>query len=342
MHNEQLTIRYSPPKIFLWTKPIFQKAFVGSKMKRLAVLIPAFNESRRVESVITGLHSIQSGLSSAGVQVVLVLIDDGSWDNTFEIFATKLNEEALTAKLIGFNRNFGKDSALIAGMEEIEADFYVIVDADGQTPFSLVPEMYRHIEENQVEVIYAVKEQEPYHWLRRSLTAIFFFVARKLGIRELKKGSSDFMLFSRLVRDRLLLMQENGIVVRNLVRWLGMASAEIIFKPGVSDVTTFTFKKLFMLGVRSIISFSHILRINFFIALGYWIFSFFYGILILYNKFTGRIVVGLSTMTLLTLISFGLMFFMIAIIGEYLIILFDEVKKRPRYLIDRVSDISGK
>ena len=134
-------------------------------------------------------------------------------------------------------------------------------------------------------------------------------------------------------------MQENGIVVRNLVRWLGMASLEITFKPGESDVTTYTFKKLFMLGLRSIISFSHILRINFFIALGYWIFSFFYGSLILYNKFTGRIVVGLSTTTLLTLISFGLMFFMIAIIGEYLIILFEELKKRPRFFIDRIRDI---
>jgi dolichol-phosphate mannosyltransferase len=295
-----------------------------------------------VDTVIAGLRRIQSALPSAEIQVVLVLIDDGSRDNTYELFAKRLNQEAITAKLIKFGRNFGKDSAVFAGMQEMEADFYVIVDADGQTPYSLVPDMYRRREEEKVDVVYAVKEQEPYQWLRRSLTSIFFFVARKLGIRELKKGSSDFMLFSRSVRDRLLLMQENGIVVRNLVRWLGMASTEIIFKPGESNVTAFTFKKLFMLGVRSIISFSHVLRINFFIAMGYWIFSFFYAILILYNKFTGRIVVGLSTMTLLTLLSFGLMFFMIAIIGEYLIILFEEVKKRPRFLIVETTDIKEK
>jgi len=311
-------------------------------MKRLAVLVPALNESRRVDTVIAGMRAIQSSLPSAQVHVILVLIDDGSWDDTFGIFAKKLSDEAIAAKLIRFSRNFGKDSAVIAGMQEVDADFYVIVDADGQTPFSLVPEMYHIVKEEKVEVIYAVKEQEPYHWLRRFLTGSFFFLARKLGIRELKKGSSDFMLFSRLVRDRILLMQESGVVVRNLVRWLGMASREVIFKPGESTVTTFTFKKLFLMGIKTIISFSHVLRINFFIALGYWIFSFFYGILILYNKFTGRIVVGLSTMTLLTLLSFGLMFFMIAIIGEYLIILFDEMKKRPRFFIDRTSDIKGK
>jgi glycosyltransferase involved in cell wall biosynthesis len=311
-------------------------------MKRLAVLIPALNESKRVQTVISGLRGIQAALPAREVQVVLVLIDDGSRDGTFDIFAEKLRSEKIAAKLIRFDRNFGKDNAVMAGIQETEADFYVIVDADGQTPFSLVPEMFKCIATENVEIIYAVKEQEPYHWFRRSLTALFFSLARKLGIRELKKGSSDFMLFSRSVRDRLLQMREKGIVVRNLVRWLGMASQEIAFKPGKSDVTTFTFKKLFLLGVRSIISFSHILRINFFVALGYWIFSFFYAILILYNKFTGRIVVGLSTMTLLTLISFGLMFFMIAIIGEYLIILFEEVKKRPRYFIERIVDIEGK
>jgi polyisoprenyl-phosphate glycosyltransferase len=311
-------------------------------MKRIAILVPAYNESRRVETVISGLRSIQSALPSADVRIVLVLIDDGSWDNTFEIFAEKLAEGAIAAKLIRLNRNFGKDSAIYAGLQEMEADFYVIVDADGQTPFLLIPEMYRRIEKEKVEVIFAVKEQEPYHWLRRSLTAIFFFVARKLGIQELKKGSSDFMLFSRRIRDRIVSITEKEIVIRNLVRWLGMASREITFKPGESDATTFTFKKLFTLGIRSIISFSHVLRINFFIALGYWIFSFFYGILILYNKFTGRIVVGLSTMTLLTMLSFGLMFFMIAIIGEYLIILFEEVKARPRFFIERIRDIEGK
>jgi glycosyltransferase involved in cell wall biosynthesis len=314
---------------------------LGTHMKRLAVLIPALNESQRVETVIAGLRGIQSGLAAASVQAVLVLIDDGSRDNTFEIFAKRLGEEKIAAKLIRFVRNFGKDSAVFAGLQELEADFYTIVDADGQTPFLMVPDMYHRLEAAKAEVIYAVKEQEPYHWLRRSLTAMFFFIARKLGIRELKKGSSDFMLFSRLVRDRLLLMQEKGIVVRNLVRWLGMASAEMTFKPGESESTTFTFKKLFLLGIRSIISFSHILRINFFIAMGYWIFSFFYAILILYNKFTGRIVVGLSTTTLLTLISFGLMFFMIAIIGEYLIILFEEVKRRPRFFVDCIRDIEG-
>jgi len=311
-------------------------------MSRLAILVPAFNESGNVDTVITGMRAIGEPLAVQGVEPVLVVIDDGSKDRTFELFADRLHREGVKAKLIGLVRNFGKDSALFAALQEVEADAYVIVDADGQTPFTLVPEMVRLLVSGSVQVIQAVKRQESYGWSRRFLTTLFFWIARKLGIGELHKGASDFILFSRQVRDRLCQLQEKEIVVRNLIRWLGYPTREIPFIPAPSDRTSFTFRKLFLLGVKSIISFSHILRINFFIALFYWVFSFFYGCLILYNKLTGRIVVGLSTMTLLTLFSFGLMFFMIAIIGEYLITLFEEVKKRPRYLIDRIVDVDAR
>lgn len=308
-------------------------------MKRLAILVPVFNESIHVEGVVSGFKGIRDDLLKTGVDSFLVVIDDGSTDGTPGLFERRLAEEKIHARLIRFQRNFGKDSAVFAGLTEGDADYYVIVDADGQTPFSLIPSMAGRLFDKNVEVVYAVKSREPYGWLRRTLTSLFFFLSRKLlGINELKKGSSDFMLFARPVRDQLLQLQEKEIVVRNLVRWLGRPADEIEFQPETSPKTAFTFKKLFLLGVKSIISFSHILRINFFIALFYWVFSFFYGALILYNKITGKITPGLSTMTLLTLISFGLMFFMIAIIGEYLITLFEEVKKRPRYSIARITD----
>lgn len=311
-------------------------------MKRLAILVPAFNESRHVNGVIAGFKETRDSLLKIGMDTFLVVIDDGSTDGTFSLFERRLADEKISARLIRFRRNYGKDSAVFAGLTEGDADYYVIVDADGQTPFSLIPSMAGRLFEKKVEVVYAVKSSEPYGWLRRTLTSLFFFLSRKLlGIDELRKGSSDFMLFARSIRDQLLQLQEKEVVVRNLVRWLGRPAEEISFHPEVSAQTAFTFKKLFLLGVKSIISFSHILRINFFIALFYWVFSFFYGALILYNKISGKITPGLSTMTLLTLISFGLMFFMIAIIGEYLITLFEEVKKRPRYSIERISDFPG-
>jgi glycosyltransferase involved in cell wall biosynthesis len=308
-------------------------------MKRLALLVPALNEAHHVESVIRGFVDVRGTMQPLGVETSLLVVDDGSRDGTFDRFRQRLIEAKIPARLLRFGRNFGKDSAILAGLEKGEADYYVIVDADGQTPWALVPRLYEGIADGGADVVCGVKEREPYGLLRRALTGLFFFLARKLGIRELRSGASDFMLFSRAVRDRLLALQEKEVVVRNLVHWLGLREKSVPFTPGPSGRSRFSFRSLFLLAVKSIISFSNILRVNFFIALFYWIFSFFYACLIIYNKITHRIVVGLSTMTLLTLFSFGLMFFMIAIIGEYLITIYEEVKKRPRYLIAEIIDL---
>ncbi|MDP2915956.1 MAG: glycosyltransferase [Candidatus Aminicenantes bacterium] len=308
-------------------------------MKRLALLVPALNEAHNVDSVIRGYVDVRETMKLLGVETALLVIDDGSRDGTFVRFRQCLIEAKIPARLLRFGRNFGKDSAILAGLEKNEADYYVIVDADGQTPWALVPRLYESIADGGADVVCGVKEREPYGLPRRALTGLFFFLARKLGIRELRSGASDFMLFTRAVRDRLLALQEKEVVVRNLVHWLGLREKCVPFTPGPSGRSRFSFRSLFLLAVKSILSFSHILRINFFIALFYWIFSFFYAGLIIYNKITHRIVLGLSTTTLLTLLSFGLMFFMIAIIGEYLITIFEEVKKRPRYLIAEIVDL---
>lgn len=308
-------------------------------MKKLAVLVPVLNEIRNVEGVIRGFVDVREAMRLQGVETSLVVVDDGSRDGTFDRFRQSLIEVKIPARLLRFGRNFGKDSAILAGLEKGEADYYVIVDADGQTPWALVPRLYESIADGGADVACGVKEREPYGLPRRALTRLFFFLARKLGIRELRSGASDFMLFTRAVRDRLLALQEKEVVVRNLVHWLGWREKSVPFTPGPGGRSRFSFRSLFVLAVKSILSFSHILRVNFYIALFYWIFSFFYACLIIYNKITHRIVLGLSTMTLLTLFSFGLMFFMIAIIGEYLITIFEEVKKRPRYLIAEMVDV---
>lgn len=309
-------------------------------MRQLAIVVPAYNEADHVATVLNGFEEIRSACKALAFEPFLVLVDDGSADATNDVFVAALKKRRLPAKVIRLSRNFGKDSAILAALQETVADAYAIIDADGQTPFGLLPDMIRKLQSGPYELIHAVKRGESYGPVRRLLTWLFFLVARLLRIKELRKGISDFMLFTRPARDRLLLLSEKELVVRNLIHWLGLPKESVPFKPAKSRRSSFTFRKLFVLAMKSFISFSSILRINFVIALCYWVFSLFYGTLIIYNKITGRIVVGLSTMTLLTLFSFGLMFFMIAIIGEYLIVIFEEVKKRPRYLIDRVVDIN--
>ncbi len=307
--------------------------------RTLVVVVPAFDEAHRAGEVLDGLAALRGPLAELGLTPRLVVVDDGSRDGTAEAFRSLAAGRPFPVRIVRFQRNFGKDAAMLAGLTHGEGDLYVLVDADGQTPFAKIPEMARTLLADRTEVVYAVKESEPYGPARRALTNLFFFLARKLGIKELRKGSSDFMLFSRRVRDRLLSLPEQEVVVRNLVRWLGEPCSTLTFAPPRAEGSRWSTRQLFWLAMKSILSFSHVLRINFFVALAYWIFSVVYGSVILYNKITGRIVVGLSTMTLLTLLSFGLLFLMIAIIGEYLIALFEEVKRRPRFLVETVEDL---
>jgi glycosyltransferase involved in cell wall biosynthesis len=305
-------------------------------MKKLAVVVPAYNEQRNVSGVIERFAAIRPSLEACGALPLLVIVDDGSRDGTFRRFVSEISKADIPATVIRLVRNFGKDNAVMAALQRVEADLYVIVDADGQTPLALVPDMIARLGDGPVEIVNGVKDREPYGPFRMAATALFFWIVRLLGINEIRKGASDFLLFTRRVRDELVRLKECELVVRNMIHWLGFPEGDVSFTPSKVSSSAFTFRKLFLLAIKGIISFSGVLRINFFLAFLYWTFSFGYGALILYNKFTGRIVVGLSTMTLLTLISFGLLFFMIAVIGEYLMALFDEIKNRPSYLVEEV------
>jgi polyisoprenyl-phosphate glycosyltransferase len=305
-------------------------------MKRLAVVVPAYNEQRNVSGVIERFSAVRPSLEAGGVLPFLVIVDDGSRDGTFSRFVAEIQKTDIPATLIRLVRNFGKDNAVMAALQRVESDLYVIVDADGQTPLAIVPDMIARLGDGPLEIVNGVKDREPYGPLRKAATALFFWIVRLLGINEIRKGASDFLLFTRRVRDELVRLKERELVVRNMIHWLGFPEGDVAFTPSRVSSSAFTFRKLFLLAVKGIISFSGVLRINFFLAFLYWTFSLAYGGLILYNKFTGKIVVGLSTMTLLTLISFGLLFFMIAVIGEYLMALFDEIKSRPTYLVEEV------
>jgi glycosyltransferase involved in cell wall biosynthesis len=308
-------------------------------MLKLVVIVPALNEAHQAERILSEVGELGGALAGQGVVPLLVVVDDGSRDGTAGAFRSLGKDRNIPLRLIRLARNFGKDAAMLAGLEKAEGDYYVLVDADGQTPFRLIPEMLKKLAEDGVRIVYAVKDKEPYGFVRKLFTHAFYWLSRRIGIRELQRGLSDFMLFTRHVRDRLLLLQEKDIVVRNMIRWIGEPGSIIGFTPAKSGQSRWSIRQLAWLAVRSILSFSNVLRINFYIAIFYWVFSLVYALIIVIEKLTGHIAVGLSTTTLLTLFSFGLLFFMIAIIGEYLIALFDEVKKRPRYLIESLEDV---
>ena len=312
-------------------------------MKTISILIPVFNEEKNIEKIFNEYEKIKDKLSNDfSLNSMLIFIDDGSRDNTFtEISKCFSKNNKTKGSYIKLQKNFGKDKAIISALNSIESEYYVIIDADLQTPIKFLPKMLSAIYTKDVDIVKAVKEKEPYNLTRKLLTSIFFFIAKILKISEFKKGSSDFIMFTKKVRDKIINLKESEFLLRSIIAWFGFKEETIHFKPDKSMKSSFPIKKLFILGIRGIVTFSNFLRLNFIISLIYWITSILYGSLIIYNKITGKIVTGISSVLLLTMISFAILFLMIAILGETVKIIFDEVKKRPTYIIEKIIKFEG-
>jgi len=308
-----------------------------SKNKKIGILVPVFNEKKNIENLFDSYIKIIDKIKKLNLYPYLIIVDDGSTDETYDYSKEKISNVDFPCISIKLRKNFGKDMAILAGLQEEEMDFYVIVDADLQTPIELTPEMIKKMQKEKVEVVNGVKSEEPYNIFRKIFTFIFYKVSKLLGIKEVKKGYSDFILFTNNVRSSLLNLKEKEFVLRSMLHWFKFKEADLYFKPKPTKKSNFSLGKLFSIAVRTLVTFSNFLRINFFLAAVYWILSIIYGGIILYNKFTDKIVTGLSSMLLLTLISFGILFFMIAILGEILKIIFIEIKQRPKYLIEKVN-----
>jgi len=307
-------------------------------LNRLGILIPVFNEENKIQTIFHGYQKVRSRLKREQLNSRLVFIDDGSEDRSAALIHQLAEEYRIAGDLIRLKKNFGKDNALIAGLQHTRCDYYAVVDADLQTPLETLPAMARKIRNENLDIVRAVKENEPYGLVRKILTAVFFKLARLLKIKEFKKGSSDFILFNKKVKEDILQLKEKEFLIRAMIAWHHFREGSVSFTPPVSSKPTkYSLKKLFIMGLRSIVTFSNFLRINFIISICYWIAALVYGSIILYNKITNRIVTGLSSTLLLILISFALLFLMLAIFGEILKIIFEEIKQRPRYLIETIS-----
>ncbi len=303
-------------------------------MKKLAFVFPVFNGEVYLNNLFEKFLEISQKIENTfNIKSSLIIVDDGSKDKTFVKAKELFEKKRVEGLFISFTRNFGKDKAILSALENFEADYYVILDVDLQTPIEIVPQMLQKLISEDVELVKAVKINEPYGILRKLFTKLFFMVAGFLKISEFKKGSSDFILFTKNVRDNVISLKENEFLLRTMIFWFGFKDSEIYFEPEKVKDTRFPFSKLFSIGIRGIVTFSNFLRINFLFSVIYWIAAFFYAGLIIYNKIHHKIVTGLSSTLLLMLMSFGLLFLMLAIIGEILKIIFEEVKKRPRYII---------
>jgi polyisoprenyl-phosphate glycosyltransferase len=298
----------------------------------ISVVIPLYKEGSHLSAFLSDL---ETALQETGCRFELVLVDDGSPDDTWQ----RIKDEARafpSLRAVRLSRNFGKELALCAGLERARGDAVVVMDGDGQHPPSLLPVMIEKWRTSGADIVQAVKTRRGRESLTGKLGALLFYlILNKLSGFELK-GASDFKLMNRKVADTWLAMRERNVFFRGMTAWMGFTTVQIPFevvarRGGKSGWSYLRRAKLALIGITTFSSFP--LHLVTFAGVIFFIFAVGLGIQTLYLKLTGRAFTGFATVILLELIIGSLLMISLGIIGEYLARIYEEVKGRPRYIV---------
>ncbi len=300
------------------------------------MIIPAFNEHENIgntASVISGI------LDAEDIAFEIIYVDDGSSDGTWgEIRALA---DCGKVRGVRFSRNFGKESAIFAGLSAAKGECAVVIDCDLQHPPELIPKMYG-LWQGGAEVVEAVKSSRGKESLLYKLFAKSFYKLMKAASGIDLQGASDFRLLDRKVIDALCELPERVTFFRALSGWVGFNTEKVEFdvKPRNAGKSKWSFKKLFIFAVNSVTSFTSFpLQIITFVGVMFGVFALILGVQTLVNYFLGKSAEGFSTVILLLLITGSCVMVGIGIIGLYLSKIYEEVRQRPRYIVAERADL---
>ena len=303
-----------------------------TKTSLISIVLPVFCEAENIGAL---LADIREKVTWLGIEYELILVDDGSTDSSWSKIES-LQEEFPTLRAARLSRNFGKDLALCAGLEMARGDAVIVMDADGQHPPTLLPEMISLWRDTDVEIVEGVKTSRGRETIFSKLSAgIFYALWNKLSGFELR-GASDYKLLDRQAVDAYLRMNERNVFFRGMTAWLGFKKAQLPFEVaerqgGRSGWSLF---KRIRLAVDGISGFSSLpLQMVTLAGVAFLVFAVAFAIQTLVRWYSGHSVDGFPTVILLLLIIGSLLMISLGIIGTYLARIYEEIKHRPRFVI---------
>ena len=299
----------------------------------LSVIISAYNEEKMIQKTAVTVSGI---LKRASIPYEILFINDGSRDGTWEQIEAAA-ERNPQVKGIHFSRNFGKESAIFAGLANASGDCCAVMDCDLQHPPEVLVSMYR-LWEQGYEVVEGVKRSRGKESRLHKACAGLFYRMMSKAVQIDMSRASDFKLLDRKAVDALLAMPEKNAFFRALSSWIGYRSTSVEFDvqertEGESKWSTWSLVKY---AVTNVVAFSAV-PMQFVTVAGIFMFVFaiILGIQSLVHYFTGHAVAGFTTVILLILIVGSLIMMSLGIIGYYISKIYEEVKGRPKYLISK-------
>lgn len=303
----------------------------------MSVIIPLYCEGGHLERSVA---EITKCLDALDKPYEIILVDDGSTDDTWKAIQS-LARMGPHIRAVRFSRNFGKESAMSAGLERARGDAAILMDGDLQHPPEVIPEMVRLWSETGADVVDAVKaERGRESWPRKTGAALFHFLMRRLSGFDLS-GASDFKLLDRKVLDAWLQMGETQLFTRGMIEWLGFSHAQVSFNvPARADgESAWSFVRLARFAVTALTSFSSLpLHVVSLMGLLFLLAAIGLGAWTFYAWLAGRSLTGFTTVILLQLGIGSIVLLSLGIIGEYVANVYNETKRRPRYVVAETID----
>lgn len=304
-------------------------------------IVPVYNEEGNVDLF---LRSLYKELTELSINYEIIVVDDGSIDNTLNLII-ELGKN-ISLKCIELSRNFGKEQALTAGLQHSSGDAAIIIDSDFQHPFELIPQFIKNWKEGY-DMVYGIRRPlNDEGFLRKFLTKLFYKTFIKISQINIKHGAGDFRLIDRKIITALNNLPEHARFMKGLYFWVGFKSIGIPFftKKRFAGKSTYNLRKLLNLASIGITSFSTVpLRISTYMGIFISIISFFYGFwIVIKTLLFGTELPGWSTLVSGMFFLGGIQLTVIGILGEYVGHIFTEVKNRPNYIVSQIHDFIKK
>lgn len=312
-------------------------------MDKISIIVPCYNEE---ESIPLFYDAINEVIKTMKVKFELLFINDGSSDKTLNVLRD-LSKKDKQVRYISFSRNFGKEAAILAGLEHAKGDYVATMDVDLQGPPTLLPEMYQIIKEEDYDCVATRSvSRNGYSRLRKRLTKWYYKIINKISKTEIVDGARDFRLMTRQMIDAILSVKEYNRYSKGIFSWVGFNTKWLTFEnqERVAGTTKWNFWKLFSYSLESIVGFSTVpLSIAALAGIIFCLIAFIMIIVIIVKTLVfGDPVAGWPSLVCIIFLVSGVQLFCLGIIGQYLAKTYLEVKNRPVYIVKETDETYDK
>ena len=307
-------------------------------MKKITIIIPAYNEEESLPHLYDRLEKLMNSMENYEFEILFV--NDGSKDNTINLIK-EYREKDNRICYVDFSRNFGKEIAMIAGLDYATGDCVIFMDADLQDPPELIPELVKYWEEGYDDVYAKRSSRKGETWLKKFTSKMYYRVLQHLTNVPIQQDTGDFRLLDRRCVNALRKMRESQRNSKSMFSWIGYKKKEVLYDrdPRIAGKTKWNYKKLVDLAIDGITSFTTSpLRISTYISIPTFIVLFVYFVYVIAKCIvTSTMIQAYQAIILLILFFSGVQILLFGIIGEYLGRIFNESKDRPLYLVNEYN-----